>query len=442
MAVQTPVDPRKQSAVDPPDAGVIDDARARQRRQRRKGAFAVVAIIVLGVLAWFAFGGGDGNARRARPADDRGGSATARSSGSGAARVLASALLPRSTYALAVQDERIAVIGTEAVAGACETRMLDPQTLRVDSIVQRCTTGPALSRSATKLIVFFRPSGTAIRVATRGPLTRRVTVGPTLMTLPEWDWAHSGFAWGDGELWIYGLGDSTSTLLEVSASSGRLVHRFTVAAGPDPFMAVDADGFWISESAWGGSSCATACTLWHVAPGSARLVAARTLGIRTQWLIASGHSVYADVLTSAPAFGFHQTIWRLDGSQAHIAYMTPATLLPSTDFASGTGYVVVGNATAGYFTISQLGSGTTPNAVGGCDTAGPVRVVRIDPATGRQAYIATLPRNIAGSDLDCHLSADYPDQAVFDAGSLYLLAGQSSLINGNPAYQRVVRVTP
>ena len=82
----------------------------------------------------------------------------------------------------------------------------------------------------------------------------------------------------------------------------------------------------------------------------------RTLGIRTQWLIASGYSIYADVLTSAPAFGFHQTIWRLDGSQAQIAYMTPATLLPSTDFTSGTGYVVVGNATAGYFTISQLGT--------------------------------------------------------------------------------------
>jgi hypothetical protein len=65
--------------------------------------------------------------------------------------------------------------------------------------------------------------------------------------------------------------------------------------------------------------------------------------------------------------------------------------------------------------------------------------VRIEPATGRQSYVATLPRNLAGSDLDCHLSAGYPDQAVFDDDSLYLLAGASSYTAG---YQRVVRVTP
>jgi hypothetical protein len=232
-------------------------------------------------------------------------------------------------------------------------------------------------------------------------------------------------------------------LLEVSSSSGALVHRFAVAAGGDPFLIVDADGFWITESGWGGSSCATACTLWHVAPGSNRLVAVRTLRVRTQWLMASGQSIYADVLTSVPHFGFRQTIWRLDGAQAHVAYTTPATLLPSTDFTSLTGYVVVGNATAGYFTISQLGNRTTPTGVGGCDTAAPIRVVRIDPATGRQSYVATLPRNLAGGDLDCHLSADYPNQAVFDDGSLYLLAGAASYTAAYlPGYQRVIRVTP
>jgi hypothetical protein len=363
----------------------------------------------------------------------------------GSDRVLASARLPPYTYTLAVRDGRIAVVATEYEGGACETRLLDPRTLRVDSIVRSCS--PATSTpvaAAAKVVVDDRPSGDAIRVATTNPVTHRVSVGPTLMTLPNWDWAHSAVAIGDGELWIYGLSghESASTLLEVSVKDGTLVHRFAVPAGPDPFMVLDADGFWISQSAWGGDSCTPLCTLWHVAPGSNGLVGVRTLGVRTQWLMASGQSIYADVLTRVPAVGFTQTIWRLDGPRAHAAYTAPATLLPSTDFTSGTGYVVVGNSTAGYFTISQLGNGTTPDAVGGCDTAAPLRIVRIDPATGRQAYIATLPREQAGSDLDCHLSADYPNQAVFDAGSLYLLAGQSSLIDGNPAYQRVVRVTP
>jgi len=358
------------------------------------------------------------------------------------ARLLASAFLPPYTYELAVQDGRIAVIGNTYEGGVCETRLLDQRTLRVDSISRRCSTNSTTPPVVPRVVSIAGPSGDAVRVATTSPVTHRVTVGPTLMTLPNWDWAHSGVAVGDGELWIYGLGRSVSTLLELSTSTGKLVHRFAVAAGPDPFIVVDADGLWITESAWAGGSCATACTLWHVAPGSNRLAAVRSLGVRTQWLMASAHSIYADVLTPVPAFGFRQTIWRLDGPQAQIAYKTPATLLPSTDFTSGTGYVVVGNASTGYFTISQLGNDTTPDGVGGCDTAAPVRVVRIDPATGRQGYIATLPRNIAGSELDCHLSADYPNQAVFNAGSLYLLAGQSNLIDSNPGYQRVVRITP
>jgi hypothetical protein len=393
---------------------------------RRLALLLALSAVVLGVLA-------------AANGMTAGASITA-----GSGRLLASALLPPYTYTLAVEDGRIAVVATAYEDGACETRLLDPRTLRLESIVRGCSTAAPTPPSVARVVVDDRPSGDAIRVATTNAVTHRVTVGPTLMTLPNWDWAHSGLAVGDGELWIYGLRgyESASTLLEVSVAGGSLVHRFAVPAGPDPFMVVDADGFWISQSAWGGDSCAPVCTLWHVAPGSTRLVAVRTLGVRTQWLMASGQSIYADVLTTVPAVGFSQTIWHLIGSRAHVASTAPATLLPSTDFTSGTGYVVVGNATAGYFTISQLGNGTTPDAVGGCDTAAPVRVVRIDPATGRQAYIAKLPRDVAGSDLDCHLSADYPDQAVFDAGSLYLLAGQSNLIDGNPAYQRVVRVTP
>ncbi len=369
------------------------------------------------------------------------GSAAGASSRTGSAGVLASALLPPYTYQLAVQDGRIAVIGTEFEGGVCETRLLDPRTLRVDSTTRRCSTRSTTPPSVPQLVTVAEPSGDAIRVATTSPVTHRVTVGPTLMTLQNWDWNHSGVAQGDGELWIYGLGGykQGSTLLEVSDGNGRLVHRFAVAAGPEPFMAVDADGFWISESAWGGGSCATACTLWHVAPGSSRLIAVRTLGVRTQWLMASAHGIYADVLTRVPGVGFRQTIWRLDGSRAHLAYMTAATLLPSTDFSFLTGYVVVGNATAGYFTLTQLGNSTTPSGIGDCDTDAPVRVVRIDPLTGRQSYVATLPRNVAGGELDCHLTTH---QAVFDSGSLYLLAGQASTVDGNPGYQRVVRVTP
>jgi hypothetical protein len=48
--------PPPQDALDV-DAGVIEDARGRQRRQRVVGAAAVVAVIVLAVVAYFGAGG-------------------------------------------------------------------------------------------------------------------------------------------------------------------------------------------------------------------------------------------------------------------------------------------------------------------------------------------------------------------------------------------------
>jgi hypothetical protein len=43
--------------TDAPDAGVIQDARSRQRRQRVVGAAAVVAVLALAVVAYFSAGG-------------------------------------------------------------------------------------------------------------------------------------------------------------------------------------------------------------------------------------------------------------------------------------------------------------------------------------------------------------------------------------------------
>jgi hypothetical protein len=426
----------KASDPAPPEADVlIEEARRRQRRRQRSIGTAALLVIGLGLgigIGFFGPGGGDARTGSASPSGGAAGGAPGGSSTS--ARVLASARFPPYTYQLAVEDGKIAVIGAY---GICETRLFDPRTLHLEAIDHRCGTARTTTAAAAHLVVVFGAAGDEIRVSTMNPVTHRSTVGPLLMTLQNWIWAHSGVTEGDGTLWIYGLHgfDHPSTLLDVSTSRGSVLHRFTIAAGANPFMVANADGFWITESAWGGSSCNGACTLWHVAPGSGRLVAVRSLGVRTQWLVASGNSLYVDVLTRAVG-GFRQTIWRLEGPSARVAYETPGSLLPSTDFAPPTGYVVAGDAAHGYFTLTQLGKGRTPVGVGGCESAAPVRVVEIDPATGRQRYVATLRRGVAGADLDGHLWAG---QSVFYEGSLYLLAGQAGVLAD---YQRVVQVTP
>ena len=132
------------------------------------------------------------------------------------------------------------------------------------------------------------------------------------MTMESWGWAHSGVTSGEGAVWIFGL--DAETLLEVSTTTGRVIHRWTVNAGADPWMAVDADGFWMTQGVWDGSFCGSTCTLWHVAPGSGQIDADHQLGLGTQWVHgASGHSLYLDELSGKARSGFAQTVWRIDG---------------------------------------------------------------------------------------------------------------------------------
>jgi hypothetical protein len=423
----------------PPDADVLIE-EAHRRHRKRQFRVAIVLVVVIGLGLGVGFGvsgpGGGGIPLGSSSGGELGGTAT--STGSRSAQIIESAHIPPSTYRLAVDHGRIVVIAGQG--SSCSARLFDPSTLHLDTGDARCSATDASPFLPTDLVVDTSGIDVAIKVSTTNPLTRVSTVGPTLATLQtEWGWAHSGAVEGNGDVWIYELGgfeDGTkqsSTLLEVSTSTGAVLHRFAISLGENPYMVVDADGFWITGSPWGGTSCTESCTLWHVAPGSSQLVAARTLGIRTQWLMASGHSIYADVLTGVSG-GWRQTIWRLDGPGARVAYKTPATLLPSPDFSPDTGYFVVGSSQEGYFTTTQLGNGTTPVGIGDCDTKAPLQIIRINPATGGQRYVATLTRSESGADFDCFLG---DSQAVVYRGSIYLLAGVWDDLG---ATQRLVRV--
>jgi hypothetical protein len=124
----------------------------------------------------------------------------------------------------------------------------------------------------------------------------------------------------------------------------------------------------------------------------------------------------------------------MDGPRAWPAFERPARLLPS-DIFGGTGYVVEGNPQTGFFTLSQDGAAGTPSTIGACDTKAPMRVVRIDPSTGEQSYVAALPLSLVGTGLDCHLVAP---QGLFDDGAFYFLADPTG--PGDNQYTRVVRV--
>ncbi|HEX3616429.1 MAG TPA: hypothetical protein VHU61_07825 [Solirubrobacteraceae bacterium] len=428
------IDPEVRDAPVPEIEVLIKEARRRQRKRQVRAAGALLALVGVGCGAGFGFFGNGGGGRRApNGGGDRGAAGASSSVASlSSARVIASASFEPAGYALGVRHGEISVAPEGGWPGR-NCLLLSPRTLRVVTANRRCTAPSDLPRG---VVVDDYAKGDQVRVRSRNPATGKTKLSAPLMTLQNWFWAHSGAIEGDGAFWIYELGPyrHRSSLIEVSATTGALLHRFYVPAGEEPFMKIDADGFWITQSGYGGTSCARSCTLWHVAPGGDRLVPERALGVRTQWLTVSGHSIYADVLAAAGDRGFTQTIWRLEGDRARVVYRTPARLLPSTDFGMGTGYVVTGNAHRGFFTLTQLGSGSTLAGVGGCASTAPVRLIRIDPATGTQSYVATVPLADDGHAFDCHL---YSDQAVLDDGAFFVLAGE---INNFPEYTQVVRL--
>lgn len=324
-----------------------------------------------------------------------------------------SAWLNPGSYRLSVEHGDIALSGGPG-ADDCAAQLFDPASLRSVRTLGSCPTG-ASSRGS--LIVRYVGMEVALHVEVKNARTGSAAAGPLVMTLSSWGWSHSGVATGDGSVWIFGL--DSKTLVRASTKTGRVENRWHVNVGADPWMAVDADGFWMTSGVWGGEPfCPGTCGLWHVAPGSNQLTVARRLSDGTEWFSASGHSLYLDELRSVRG-GYQQSMWRLAGPDATVAYRTPATLLPAPDFG-GTGYAVVGDPHLGFFTLSQLGAGGTPTGIGDCDASAPMRIVRIDPGTGRESYVATLPELDDGNVPECDVQG--PGQALIYRSALYLLS--------------------
>jgi hypothetical protein len=341
--------------------------------------------------------------------------------GSGTASHISSLALPPANYSISVLGNQLVLTSTSS-RDICTTRDIDPSTMKVSGVLSLGGSFPC-SRLLTfptdpnvDLVVQY--SGLSALVRT---LNSKATLGPVLMRMQTWDWTHSGTpVAGDGSIWVYGHGGLKGPeLVEVSASTGRFIHRFYVNAGADPDLAVNRLGFWlVNNGVWSGNMCSPSCVAYHVAPGSDHLAAVFKAGTAIQWFVASSDSVFADVMyRSGP--GDSQTIYRFDDEQAHPTYETPARLLPAPSFG-GTGYVVVGSAESGLYTLSELAmTGHTPLMIGQCQKGTPVRVVRINPANGKQSYVATLSASVLARDCSGHLLL--AGQAVLYGNDMYLL---------------------
>jgi hypothetical protein len=398
-----------------PDAGHLRARRVR-RRALDLGVFLVALLMVAGVLAVLSPNSAN---RPEKPGNHR---TTPVPTETG----LTFATLPARFWfdQISAVDGRVLLSGEDpAVVGespTCVVATLDPQTLRLTATTHPSCDDPAIVGEEVMAVnTYVRETNNAtISIARVDSDTGHVSVGPVVMTYGSYSDTRPVMAYGGGWLWIYDVETTVGAeLLQVSASSGRVEDTVAMPKLYRPILAANDYGLWIGNSIQGSPS---PDALYHVSPGShsaSGVIAGSELNVF--WLLGSGQDLWAGI---GPTF-VHQSIWRFDKAESKPAFRVPDHGYDPT--------TVVGDDADGLWTVvpypplaSKVPSGKYPEDV-----------VRIDPNTGKETVVATLPRNVLPDD-EAGLNAG---QGVYVEGSLFALEPPFRA-DGYLGYSRLLRV--
>lgn len=269
----------------------------------------------------------------------------------------------------------------------CVAAPVDPTTLHITVTAEASCGDPSVAGRTVGTVIHYLPhsNNATIQIADVDPRTGQLSVGPVVMTYASYSDTRPVTAYGGGWLWIYDNSTTTSTttvdqahpghpkLLQISATTGAVVDIVTMPALFRPFMAADDAGLWIGNSIEGGMSPA----LLRVPPGAATPeVVIPSTTAHTCWLLGSGDTLWAGIGPTERGACRHQTIERFDGTSTQPVFdVAEAGYGPSS---------VVGNQSQGLWTMQWTVHRGTP-------LVSPQVIVRIDPSTGAETDVATLP---------------------------------------------------
>jgi hypothetical protein len=414
-----------------PDAGVIDDARARQRRHC--AAVVLVALAVAALGGWLAAGGvgGDRGAGAARAGHH---STPAGAPSSRGAPVVVSRALPSSVdyFTLASYGSTMLLLsGVENSGKRCVWTLVSVRTLRVVSSRRASCVAPALATEPFAPVSVERADLTAaVRVARPNRDPKRVALGPIVMVHNDVSDTALEWAYGAGLLWIYDVAaidpdaaaghqsrrNPHAEVVEISLVTGRVVRIVRTPRLGRPFAVADDDGLWlvaspetaVSPGAGGGRT-------YLLAPGARRLRVVNRAGYAAAWALASGHTLWEDLLSSHGRGAPRQVLWRLHGASgdAHAVGRLRAAAreyVPALDFSQA---------------LWTLRSIPDPGTTTSCTRQ---QVVAIDATNAAGHVVATLHRPLD----DCFpVPWNQPfggagTSQLFTAGAFFFLDSQQS----------------
>ena len=378
-----------------PDAGVIDDARSRQRRHR--GAAALIALAAAALGAWLAFGGAGGGrvigaARAGRPSTPAG------ALGTRSAPEVAARALPTSVDYFTVEPyggTMLLLSGVENSGENCVWTLVSTRTLRVAASLRRSCAAPAVATQPLVPVNVERPNLTStVRVARPDRNPNRVVLGPVVMVHNEVSDTALEWAYGAGLLWIYdvaainpsaaarhqGRRNPYAEVVEVSLATGRVVRVVRTPRLGRPFAVADDDGLWLVPSTETGvSPGAGGGRTYLLAPGARSLRVIHRAGYAAAWVLASGHTLWEDVLSWHGGGAPRQELWRLDGASG-VAHAVGRLRAAAREY-------VPSLAPGG--TLWTLHSITDPGTSNSCSRQ---EVVAIDGASAMSRVVTTLQR--------------------------------------------------
>jgi hypothetical protein len=291
---------------------------------------------------------------------------------------LARSFSPTQIVSAAGSAWLVGTMSSGSTAVSCAVESVEPVTLQTELYpVPAC--GPDAAAGGrdiylTNVVYVPGTNNEQIRIERFDTTTKQASVlAPVDLTLSGSAIAHTAFAYGDGSLWLWGYaaGTGKGVVVQISPATGavrRVLSGAPAIGGAQPSMVVAGGGLWLAGGP-GGSA-----VIDRVA-GAARApsVVYRAPSISAvQWVAATRSRVWAEV-----------TSYRDKGT-------VNSFHLVSVGLAS---HRVIGKATAENLAVGQpVGAGNVLWAVGvgGPRCADPLRLWRVDAATGAAQPVLTL----------------------------------------------------
>jgi len=312
------------------------------------------------------------------------------------AAIVSSLYLPLAGIYSTVQPDRakLLVSGYANVGSGCVWLTVDPAALTAKRTKTSCARPPGSAFPYVPVVIHnARSQWQIVRLAHIGATVR---YGPVVLRYQDSSDTRPIWTYGGGSLWLYDVATTRgSELLRFSATTGRLQQQVAMPKLFRPVVAADLDGLWLVAAVNGGVSGQNPAALYHVAPGSTQAAIVHREGRAALWITAHQHTVWVDLISGRQTV----TLWRFDGTTALARRLSRRTTLTSTAAAYGDG--------------SLWGIGDDRP---GCKNE---HVLRIDPSTGRETRIATVPV----LDMCGGLVLD-PTGLTFFRGALYFLDGR------------------